>query len=1567
MPTVEFSAQSIFAQSTYAFFSTPEDAERALTEPGRADFTQTQARRFLALVNESMSEGVDLRHHQPNDPTGFSASVFFDRSSNQYVLGIRGTEDAADIVEDVRRIGFQGYAGDQLVSLYRYYRRLTTPAGQAVGYTDSEVALLSSIRLGVIVNPNFVAGIFRTSSFRTELAADVGISPLDGSSASVLPPGAPLIVTGHSLGGHLALLFGRFFPEVAEHVYTYNAPGIGLQGELALRLLGIAPIDPSRVTNVASVMGDEAISRIWSKPGGNIGIFTEAGSLLYQHSIVPLTDSLALYGAFAALSPGLSGDPAAVSGILSAASAVSEDSLEVVLDALSETLGVGGTPTLIARNLSDLAARDSYYGNLYALLDARIPARDYRIESLVGKPASELAAMAAADASVRFALSELMPFAATNADRPSDGDAFSGQWLASRAELLAAMLDGNLVDRVFGFSGATDNVLFRDVDAESRYAKLNGVQGNLALQVSALADRGQLQQFLADVAYDRTVVFGSQSPDDGDQLLGLAGGDRLFGGAGDDQLDGAGGDDFLEGDIGDDTLSGGTGDDTLDGGEGADRLEGGSGNDRYQYAHGLDSDTIVDRDGRVYVGAAALTGGNGEEGGPYISSDGQFSYTFDAGLESEGTLVVSGSLRVEGFRNGDLGIRLTRSEAPGPVSVPDTEAALLGDFIYEPIPVAGSDSIFLDPYGNPYPITRTIEVPGRNEVYAEFPGTPGNTHYVLGGGDDQARDTWGGDDWIELGEGNDVGFGGTGNDLLEGGAGSDALEGGPGDDVLISGTAATLDSDLDDNAIAAPALLTGLLAGGEGNDIIYADAGANIIGGGAGRDLIFAGAGNDWIGADRSSPAAIFSAPVGVMPGAPFGFPVFGVGGFGPDATADAGADYVNAGPGNDTVFLGPGDDVAFGGSGDDYIDTGTGADTVFAGAGRDFINGPPDGIGDFVDGGDGNDEFRYADGDNTLIGGGGDDYILTNAGNNRLIGGAGRDVLYTQGGGDFIDGGADDDFCISADAAGTGAETRVLWGAESGSDIVFVAGGTVVVEMDAALSPYDLTVAQSAGQVEFPLPPSLTMGLPGPLIPTHGYELRIGSAGNTLRVIEPDTALQPASVSISFSDGTIWDATDIQALLAPPVIEPEEPSLVSGGSEAEILFGSQGADAISGGQGDDWLIGGEGNDAYRYASGDGIDRIEDSDASSGNVDRLVFASGIAPSDLAVYASGEDYILALGDAGVRLLAGRTAAGAIEQIEFADGTRWTPADLAGRAELLPENRAPQMRGSLGRVAVDPGSRMSFSVPHCSIEDPDRFDTLQYYAMTADGERLPAWLEFDSATLTITGTPTQQEAGSHELLLIAVDQSGAAALSTLTVVVGAEKTLAPAPPEPRRSALKEASARIDIPVAPIAPAAGPGPNAVADAASYVAPVLESTKAGGPLDPIYRDLQPLFDALLQAGRTDLGARYTEAMREFEERRVQREVLSAQPPPTDEDVEAWNGAMHAWHDRNPGFAETDSGGNDGTWTMGWGLPGPEERSRDGAPGVGAAVGLGNPGVFSRLAGASAQPSLGEGWKELR
>ena len=138
----------------------------------------------------------------------------------------------------------------------------------------------------------------------------------------------------------------------------------------------------------------------------------------------------------------------------------------------------------------------------------------------------------------------------------------------------------------------------------------------------------------------------------------------MLGGVGDDLLTGGEAEDLLVGGQGGDTLHGQDGDDILIAGEGTDRLEGGEGYDKYYVDN---QDTIKDKDGKggVFLDGLRLslaTRKQGEE----VYRDGRgntFRYT-EPSDGNKGHLVVNGSLNIEEYTNGDLGIVLVEKPEP---------------------------------------------------------------------------------------------------------------------------------------------------------------------------------------------------------------------------------------------------------------------------------------------------------------------------------------------------------------------------------------------------------------------------------------------------------------------------------------------------------------------------------------------------------------------------------------------------------------------------------------------------------------------------------------------------------------------------------------------------------------------------------------------------------------------------------------------------------------------------------------------------------------------------------------
>lgn len=144
---------------------------------------------------------------------------------------------------------------------------------------------------------------------------------------------------------------------------------------------------------------------------------------------------------------------------------------------------------------------------------------------------------------------------------------------------------------------------------------------------------------------------------------------------------------------------------------------------------------------------------------------------------------------------------------------------------------------------------------------------------------------------------------------------------------------------------------------------------------------------------------------------------------------------------------------------------------------------------------------------------------------------------------------------------------------------------------------------------------------------------------------------------------------------------------IINGGKGVDVLHGGAGDDTLTtelyswnnvfdGGVGNDMIVGSYAKDTYLFNLGDGQDTIEDQDywddfTNHGDWDpnfwdELHFGTDIAVSDITVIRNGNNLILrhSNGEDSVSIQNWFTyKAYRIERIMFADGTVWTPADLA----------------------------------------------------------------------------------------------------------------------------------------------------------------------------------------------------------------------------------------------------------------------------------------------------------------
>lgn len=547
-------------------------------------------------------------------------------------------------------------------------------------------------------------------------------------------------------------------------------------------------------------------------------------------------------------------------------------------------------------------------------------------------------------------------------------------------------------DESFTVTRLTDDVVIvKAFGLEQAYGKIppkgdpNGALGPAVLRIVADGGLGNDSiEIEPDVVYQNVISGG----DGDDVLLGSGGRDELHGGAGRDLLKGRLGSDWLYGDDGDDALFGLEGDDLLEGGANADALSGGDGNDELHGGSGEDNLRGDGGDDRLYgeldvdglyggLGQDLLFGGDGAD--RLEGEDGDDQLQGEAGSD---TLIGGGGKDVVyGHSIAGAGDDGARDVLWGDLATGGSE------------PGADADQLFGQA--------------GADEIHGE-----------------------GGFDRIYGGTGDDTITGDAGDDLILGEAGADTIFGGADRDEIHGGT----EGDF--------------LSGGDAEDLVYGEDGSDRISGDAGDDLLFAGAGNDDVlggtGEDRifgASGADVLRGQEGddLILGEEDADRLFGdagfdvlrgglgddelTGGFDADRLqGEDGRDAIYGATGDDWLLGNDGDDFLSGGPNDDYADGGAGSDDVFGGAGDDWLLAGTGMLGRvFGDDGDdvlvgsdeGDDDPNFADATRLgdwLDGGAGDDTILGLGGADVVFGGAGNDVVDGGVHGDLVHGGADDD-----------------------------------------------------------------------------------------------------------------------------------------------------------------------------------------------------------------------------------------------------------------------------------------------------------------------------------------------------------------------------------------------------------------------------------------------------------------------------------------------------------------------------------------------------------------------------
>ncbi|MCF6240519.1 MAG: putative Ig domain-containing protein [Bacteroidales bacterium] len=94
----------------------------------------------------------------------------------------------------------------------------------------------------------------------------------------------------------------------------------------------------------------------------------------------------------------------------------------------------------------------------------------------------------------------------------------------------------------------------------------------------------------------------------------------------------------------------------------------------------------------------------------------------------------------------------------------------------------------------------------------------------------------------------------------------------------------------------------------------------------------------------------------------------------------------------------------------------------------------------------------------------------------------------------------------------------------------------------------------------------------------------------------------------------------------------------------------------------------------------------------------------------------------------------------------------------KLEVINTNDPPYVQGNIDPIHIQEDEYFEYVFSEDLFADDDIGDELSYSALLSNGNELPAWLIFDNASKTFSGTPENNAVGDWEIRLTATDVSG-----------------------------------------------------------------------------------------------------------------------------------------------------------------------------------------------------------------
>ncbi len=457
-----------------------------------------------------------------------------------------------------------------------------------------------------------------------------------------------------------------------------------------------------------------------------------------------------------------------------------------------------------------------------------------------------------------------------------------------------------------------------------------------------------------------------------------------------------------------------------------------------------------------------------------------------------------------------------------------------------------------------------------------------------------------------------------------------------------------------------------------------------------------------------------------------------------------------------------------------EYIYGYQGNDTLYGGRGNDRIEGR-----------NGDDILYGEDESDTLIGEGGNDQLFGGSGNDHLEGGDGDDILHGGKGDDVLNGGQGNDIYVFA--LGDGNDTIV--GTDSDIDKIDSIQFININSNDVVLS-------------------------------SNGKNLIIKSKiSHDLLTVNNQFSHENVGLlqinKLIFSDGIVWGSNTILSKVKEGdendnnlfgfskndhIDGQDGDDVIMGGGGDDSLFGGNGDDTLEGGLGNNFMSGGSGADLLKGGKGNDIfdpgignDQIFDEDGD----DIFIFGRGYGidristhsytPSqdviklrdlnqdDIDINRVGNDLVIEVIGLNDKLTIvnhfsqpGSVYVNenwAIHKIEFADETFWEGSTIGQYAN----NHSPTIGFEITNQVTVEDSYFTYTIPNDAFNDMDVGDVLNYDVKLVSGATLPSWLSFNAETLTLSGTPLNQDVADIKIKVTATDLLGASASQQFSLQV------------------------------------------------------------------------------------------------------------------------------------------------------------------------------------------------------